>query len=431
MKEAKQSIAINIMVWMADATDHITGKAGLTLAVEASKDGAAFASISPTVTERGSGWYNLALTSSHTDTLGDLVVRATATGADPGERTINVVANVEADTYARVGAPTGASISADVAAVKADTGNIYTDTHTNGVVLPQAQADKVWSTGTRALTDKAGFSLSAAGIQAIWDALTSALTTAGSVGKKLADWVLGSDSKVILSANAQTGVTIPTVTTLTGHTAQTGDCYIKLGTPAGASVSADVAAVQADTNDIQGRLPTALVGGKMDVDKTGYSLSAAGVDAIWDEAQAGHIMAGTFGKYLDAQISAAGGTTAADVWGYITRSLTDKAGFALAADQAVNAAKINGSATAATQLALSAASIVSGVAIAGTLSATQMSTNLTEATDDHYNGRIIIWTAGALKDQATNITGYAGVTKVLTYTATTEAPAPGDAFVIV
>lgn len=35
--------------------------------------------------------------------------------------------------------------------------------------------------------DKTGFSLSGAGVQAIWDALTSALTTAGSVGKKIVD----------------------------------------------------------------------------------------------------------------------------------------------------------------------------------------------------------------------------------------------------
>lgn len=44
-----------------------------------------------------------------------------------------------------------------------------------------------------------------------------------------------------------TGCTIPTVTTLTGHTAQTGDCYARLGAPAGASVSADVAAVKSDS----------------------------------------------------------------------------------------------------------------------------------------------------------------------------------------
>lgn len=41
-----------------------------------------------------------------------------------------------------------------------------------------------------------------------------------------------------------------TVTTLTGHTAQTGDNYTRLGAPAGASVSADIAANQADLNTI-------------------------------------------------------------------------------------------------------------------------------------------------------------------------------------
>lgn len=63
-------------------------------------------------------------------------------------------------------------------------------------------------------------SLSPAGVQAIWDALTSALTTANSIGKKIADWVLGTDSKVILSSDAQAGVTIPTVTTIGSLAAQ-------------------------------------------------------------------------------------------------------------------------------------------------------------------------------------------------------------------
>lgn len=37
------------------------------------------------------------------------------------------------------------------------------------------------------VSDKTGYSLSSAGVQAIWDALTSALTTVGSIGKLLAD----------------------------------------------------------------------------------------------------------------------------------------------------------------------------------------------------------------------------------------------------
>jgi hypothetical protein len=42
---------------------------------------------------------------------------------------------------------------------------------------------------------------------------------------------------------ARANSTIGTVTTLTGHTAQTGDSFARLGAPAGASVSADIAAL--------------------------------------------------------------------------------------------------------------------------------------------------------------------------------------------
>jgi len=55
------------------------------------------------------------------------------------------------------------------------------------------------------VSDKTGFSLSTAGVKAIWDQLTSALTTVGSMGKKLADWVVG------------------TIDTYTGNTKQTAD----------------------------------------------------------------------------------------------------------------------------------------------------------------------------------------------------------------
>lgn len=62
----------------------------------------------------------------------------------------------------------------------------------------------------------AGVTLAAAAVQAIWDAAASALTTVGSIGKRLVDDL-------------------------------TGDIYARLGAPAGASMSADIAAVKADT----------------------------------------------------------------------------------------------------------------------------------------------------------------------------------------
>lgn len=56
---------------------------------------------------------------------------------------------------------------------------------------------------------------------------------------------------------------VDTLTTYTGNTPQTGDNFARLGAPAGASVSADIASVQSDTDDIQGRLPATLNAGRM------------------------------------------------------------------------------------------------------------------------------------------------------------------------
>jgi hypothetical protein len=49
--------------------------------------------------------------------------------------------------------------------------------------------------------------------------------------------------------------------------------------------------------------------------KTGFRLSATGVDDIWDEVQSGHSTAGTFGKYLDSAVSgvSTGGISASDI----------------------------------------------------------------------------------------------------------------------
>lgn len=83
------------MVFMTSSSDHVTGAAGLSLTITASKNGGAFASISPTVTERGDGWYSIALTSSHTDTEGDLALHVTGGGADPTD-VLNRVGRVDA-----------------------------------------------------------------------------------------------------------------------------------------------------------------------------------------------------------------------------------------------------------------------------------------------------------------------------------------------
>jgi len=93
-------------------------------------------------------------------------------------------------------------------------------------------------------------------------------------------------------------------------------------------------------------------------------------------------------------------------------------------------------AAAAAKLALSAGTIVVGTVSHDNTAATTTvfySDDVTEATADHYNGRLVCFTSGALQNQYTDITDYelsAGEGK-LTVTALTEAPGDNATFVIV
>lgn len=101
MRLLKKSTARDILVFMTDDSDHVTGKTGLTLTITASKNAAAFAAITPTVTERGNGWYKLALTAAHTDTVGDFALHITGTDADPADVLCQVSAYLLDDIAAK------------------------------------------------------------------------------------------------------------------------------------------------------------------------------------------------------------------------------------------------------------------------------------------------------------------------------------------
>ena len=92
---------------------------------------------------------------------------------------------------------------------------------------------------------------------------------------------------------------------------------------------------------------------------------------------------------------------------------------------------ISGDSTAADNLEASLETLVLGTATGSPTTTTMPDSALTEATNDHYNGRVIIWRTGVLAGQATDITAYNGTTKTFTFTATTDAPGAGDAYVIV
>jgi len=101
------------------------------------------------------------------------------------------------------------------------------------------------------------------------------------------------------------------------------------------------------------------------------------------------------------------------------------------ATETVDVGKLGGDAVLLTRLKESVGTIIKGTAQSGTLSTSEMTTDLTEATNDHYNDRIIIWITGTLTGQAAQITDYDGTAKKLTFTPVTEAALVGDEFIIV
>lgn len=97
-----------------------TGIAAIT--VYYSKNGGAATNLAtPTFAEidatNMAGVYELTLTSALTDTVGELAIYITAASCHSVKLTYSIVANIESDTYTRVGAPAGASIAVDIAVI--------------------------------------------------------------------------------------------------------------------------------------------------------------------------------------------------------------------------------------------------------------------------------------------------------------------------
>lgn len=94
MKERQQAVTTYPLPFLlVSSSDHVTPVTGATVTVVLSKNSAAFAAAAGTVTEVGNGWYSLGGSGLATDldTLGPLVLHATATGADPTDSLFTVV----------------------------------------------------------------------------------------------------------------------------------------------------------------------------------------------------------------------------------------------------------------------------------------------------------------------------------------------------
>jgi hypothetical protein len=88
----QSSTGRTLLFLMVDSSDHLTGKTGLSPTVTLSKNGGAFAAPSGSVTELSNGWYKVAGNAADSNTLGPLLLHATASGADPCDDRFDVVA---------------------------------------------------------------------------------------------------------------------------------------------------------------------------------------------------------------------------------------------------------------------------------------------------------------------------------------------------
>lgn len=192
------------------------------------------------------------------------------------------------DSYARLGAPAGASVSADIAAIQSDTNDIQTRLTTiivSGTADSGSTTTLVDAARTEATTDhwrgcvlvitsgtNTGLGRLITGFTPGTDTITVSPAFPAAISTDTYEIWPGSDA--ILAQLTHTSAVIPTVTTLTGHTAQTGDSYARLGAPAGASVSADIAAVKVDT--------AATLVDTAEIGAAGAGLTAVPWNAAWD-----------------------------------------------------------------------------------------------------------------------------------------------------
>ena len=193
-----------------------------------------------------------------------------------------------------------------------------------------------------------------------------------SVGAMAANVMTAAAAAADLATELQSGVaTAANLATVAGYLdTEIAAIVTTLGTPAGASVSADVAAMKVDTAATKVKTDQLVFTGasRVDANVAAVNNSTTGVDKL-----SAHLPA------ILKAIVAAGSTTTAVV--------------------------------------LNATTGIDGAA--------------PSSVDDFYNGCVLIFTSGALAGQRTSVSDYTGSTKTLTVVALTGAPAAAVTAVIV
>lgn len=324
---------------MVLTSDHLTGATGKTPAVKLSKNGATGAAPAGAITEidatNNPGWYQVAGNATDSNTLGPLILSATAALCDPTDGDFQVVA-FDPDDAVRIGLtalpnvtanasgglPTidaSLRVSANVTAI----GGTATTYDANNLLNVNVKDWNGTATTLMPLTDKAGYSLSGSQTFNTTGNLSGSVgSVTGAVGS-----VTGSVGSVVSGVTVTTnndkgGYTVTTVSDKTGYSLAASQTFNTTGNITG-NLSGSVGNVTGAVGSVTGT-----VGAALSVTGTvGAALSVTGAVG----SVAGNVV-GSVGSVATGVTV----TTNNDKGGYTVTTVSDKTGYSLAASQTFN-----------------------------------------------------------------------------------------------
>lgn len=437
----KQSTAVTVVLGpFVDSTDGVTSETALTISqadIRLSKNGAAFAQTNNAAgaTHMENGNYSVPLNTTDTNTLGTLRVAVAESGALPVWRDFMVVpANVWDSMFGAdllqvdLTQVSGAAVSASSAQLGVNVVNVGGSAVSASAGLlnanvTQISGDSAAADNLEAAADGTGYNLGGGSVVAA--------SVTGNVGGN----VTGSIGSLAAQAKADVNAEVDSaLDTAVPGTPTAGSINERVKTMDDADIPATLTSMDGKLDTIDNFLDTEVAAILAAVDTEIATIDTV-VDAIKAKTDS---LTFTTANRVDAQVFGMESgtiTTTAHAAGAIDAA-------AVAADvsaeiiAALAAQALSGYTSAGTwgnaqrELSLGSRGVVGFTAQTGS-STTAIITNLTEATDDHYNGRTVVFTTGALAGQAATISDYAGATKTITVAAMTDSPANGDIGVII
>lgn len=229
---------------------------------------------------------NATLASTTNITAGTITTATNVTTVNGLAAGVITAASIAADAITDAKVASDVTIASVTGAVGSVTGNVGGNvTGSVGSVVATVAANLTQILGT-ALTETAG--QIAAAFKQFFDVAAPTGTMKAITNVVTATNLTNAPTAGDFTAVMKTSLNAATPASVQNISAQTGDSFARLGAPAGASVSVDIAAVkaetasiQSDTNDLQARTPAALVSGRMDA-----SVGAMATDVLTNTALA-------------------------------------------------------------------------------------------------------------------------------------------------